>query len=207
MATISEIAARIIALKPGNPVRIGIDGFCAAGKTSLADALGLELQGCGRGIIRACGDDFQNPPEIRHQLGDRSGEGFFRHAMNFHALRDELLDPLGPDGSLVYRTSVYDVFVSRVNLSPQFRAERTQILLLDGLFLHLPELAGCFELTVFVDADYETCIARARNRRQERYRDPDEIEALYRDRYIPGFQLYVSEINPAARASLRFATT
>jgi uridine kinase len=206
MGSVGEMADRIIALQRPHPTRVGIDGFCAAGKTTLGDALALELQGRGRGIIRACGDDFQNPPEVRHQLGDRSGDGFFRHAMNFRSLRDELLNPLGPSGSLAYRTTVYDVFASKVKLSPQGQADPRQILVLDGLFLHAPELAGCFDFTVFVESDYEVCIARARARRQERYRDPAQIEALYRDRYVPGFELYVAEIQPAARASITFTT-
>lgn len=197
-----SIAERIVALSPAHPIRVGIDGFCAAGKTTLADALRTELEVRGRSVIRACGDDFQNPREIRHQLGKSSAEGFFRHAMNFAALREELLDPLGPRGSLTYRTTFYDVFASVPNLSPQRRADPSQILVLDGLFLHVPALSGCFELTVFVDTDFETCIARARARRQERLSEPAEIEALYRTRYVPGFEIYLKELDPRACASL-----
>jgi len=206
MTSVKDIVDQILALERPHPIRVGIDGFCAAGKTTLGDELGLALQARGRAIIRACGDGFQNPREVRHQLGARSAEGFFRHAMNFRALREELLDPLGPHGSLAYRTSVYDVVESRVNLSPHLRALPSQILILDGLFLHVPDLAGCFELTVFVAADYETCIARARARRQERFLDPDQIEALYRERYVPGFALYVEEIQPQTRASITVTT-
>ena len=207
MTTVSEIADEILALRRPHPVRVGIDGFCAAGKTTLGDALGSELLARGRSVIRACGDDFQNPPGVRYQLGNRSPEGFFRHAMAFAALRAELLDPLGPGGTLVYRTTIYDVFASQVNLSPQLRADPLQILVLDGLFLHVPELAGGFDLTIFVDADFETCIARARARRQERYRDADAIEALYRERYVPGFRLYVNELRPQTCASICITTS
>jgi uridine kinase len=102
MTSVSEIADRVLALERPHPIRIGIDGFCAAGKTTLANALGPELSARGRSVIRACGDDFQNTPVIRYQLGDRSPEGFYRHAMNFAALRSELLDLLGPTGTLAY---------------------------------------------------------------------------------------------------------
>jgi uridine kinase len=207
MTSVSEIADEILALERPHPIRVGIDGFCAAGKTTLGDALGLELVARGRSVIRACGDDFQNPPSVRYQLGHRSPEGFFRHAMDFASLRRELLDPLGPGGALVYRTTVYDVFASRENLSPRLRAEPSQILVLDGLFLHVPELAGGFDLTVLVEADFETCIARARTRKQERYRDADGIEALYRERYVPGFELYLNEVQPQQRASMRITTS
>jgi uridine kinase len=206
MTTADDIADEILALDRTNPIRVGIDGFCAAGKTTLGDALGLQLEARGRSVIRACGDDFQNPPAVRHQLGNRSPEGFFRHAMDFVSLRRELLDPLGPGGSLLFRNTFYDVFDARANLSPQVRADPSQILVLDGLFLHVPELADCFDLTVFVDADFETCIARARARKQERYRDPDAIEALYRERYVPGFKLYLNEVRPQRAASVLVTT-
>jgi uridine kinase len=200
--SIPSIAERILTLERAHPTRVGIDGFCGAGKTTLANQLADELRARGRTVIRACGDDFQNPPNVRWRLGDRSPEGFFRDAIDFEALRSEILEPLGPAGSLKYRTSIYDVHASRPNVSPQSQAQGTEVLLIDGLFLHTPTLAGCFELTIFVDAAYETCIARARVRRQERRRSADEIEALYRERYVPGFQLYVAEAQPQKQAAL-----
>ena len=206
MSTLSNIADEIVALQLSHPVRVGIDGFCAAGKTTLADALGSELKARGRSVIRVCGDDFQNPPAIRYQLGERSPEGFYRHAMDFGSLRRELLDPLGAGGNLVYRTTFYDVFASQRNPSPQFTARPSVILVLDGLFLHVPELAGCFDYTVFVDTDFETCIARARARKQERYADADMIESLYRERYMPGFLLYLNEVEPQRTASALVTT-
>jgi len=76
----AEIAAMILALEAPHPLRIGIDGFCAAGKTTLANAVAEKLEAKERRVIRASADNFQNPPEVRWQLGPRSPEGFFRHA-------------------------------------------------------------------------------------------------------------------------------
>src|SRR3954464_11477462 len=163
----AEIAEMILALEAPHPLRIGIDGFCAAGKTTLANAVAEKLEAKGRRVIRASADNFQNPPEVRWQLGPRSPEGFFRHAIDFQALRSELLEPLGPTGSRQYRTSTYDIRALRPDRSPQQVAASSAILLLDGLFLHSPQLEGCFEFTIFVAAAYETCIARARARKQE----------------------------------------
>lgn len=74
--------------------------------------------------------------------------------------------------------------------------------MLDGIFLHAPNLVGCFELTVFVYSPYDTCLARARIRNQERSGDLAELEALYREKYIPGFELYCEESKPQAHASV-----
>lgn len=198
-----DIALQITALRRPHPIRVGIDGFCASGKTTLADALEVILHDLGHSVIRACGDDFQNPPDIRYQLGKQSPEGFFRYAMDFASMRRELLDPLGPDGTLAYRISTYDVRAAQPNLSIQRRARSRDILLFDGLFLHVNELSGCFDFTIFLDIDYETCIARALRRGKGRFPDGGGLESHYRNRYVPGFALYTAEVHPQEKASLR----
>jgi uridine kinase len=199
--SLSLIATRILEVTAGHPTRVGIDGFCASGKTTLADALALELRAAGREVVRVCGDNFQNPPEVRWQLGRRSPEGFLRHSIDFPALRTLLLEPLGPNGSRNFRSSCYDVHASRVNLSVERTARDTAVLLLDGLFLHAPPLEHCFDFTIFVDAEFETCLRRALGRKQERSDDLTELEAVYREKYIPGFELYCREVGPRERAS------
>lgn len=70
--SLSPIIDSVLGLAPGHPVRVGIDGFCASGKTTLADELALELQAAGLDVLRVSADHFQNPPEVRWQLGPRS---------------------------------------------------------------------------------------------------------------------------------------
>jgi len=190
-----------MAVTAGHPIRVGIDGFCASGKTTLADALALELRVAGCDVIRVCADDFQNPPEVRWQLGRRSPDGFLRYSIDFSSLRTLLLEPLGPGGSRNFRSSCYDVHASRPNLSIEQKASDTAVLLLDGLFLHAPALEHCFDFTIFVAAEFETCLRRALARNQERSDDLTELEAVYREKYIPGFELYCREVAPRERAS------
>ena len=189
-----------------HPIRVGIDGFCASGKTTLADAVALELRCTGREVVRISADDFQNPPEVRWQLGPRSPEGFFRYQIDFLALRTLLLQPLGPDGSRRFHSSCYDVHASRPSLSMERTVSSSAVLILDGLFLHAPDLEHCFDFTIFVSAEFETCLRRALTRNQERSDDLTELEAIYREKYIPGFELYCREVAPRERASF-VATT
>ncbi len=195
------IVTAILELRASHPVRVGIDGCCAAGKTTLAEALAREIRAAGRTVIRASTDDFQNPSEVRWQLGPRSAEGFVRHQIDFGALRALLLEPLGPGGSLTFRTSSYDVHASRPNLSPEQHANPSDVLLLDGLFLHPPTLVDCFEQTILIDAPAELCIARALARNQERSTNAADLEAIYREKYLPGFALYCREAAPETKAS------
>lgn len=199
---VRQAGVEIHALDLGHPARIGVDGFCAAGKTTVADALAAVLSEAGRDVIRVSTDDFQNPPEIRWQLGEASPEGFYRHAVDFDALRREALAPLGPNGSRSYRISYYDLFARRPNLSEQYRASDEAVLILDGLFLHTASITGSLDYTIFVDAPFDVCVDRACVRDQERRGDAAEVERLYRSRYIPGFELYLSECHPREVASV-----
>ena len=202
MSEMESIVAAIISVQTPHPVRVGIDGFCASGKTTLADALATALRAAGRRPVRVSADDFQNPPEIRWQLGSDSPEGFCRCQLNYEALRTMLLEPLGPGGNRKFRTTWFDVRRSELDVSPEFTADPTDVLLLDGLFLHAAPLDGCFDFTVFISATFETCLQRALDRNQEGVSSRAELEELYRVKYIPGFALYLSESRPTDRASL-----
>lgn len=202
MTEVESIVAALVSVQTPHPIRVGIDGFCASGKTTLADALATKLCAAGRRPIRVSGDDFQNPPEIRWQLGPDSPEGFCSFQINYEALKSMLLDPLGPGGNRRFRTTWFDVRTSEPNVSPELTADPTDVLLLDGLFLHSAPLRGCFEFTVFIATPFDTCLQRALDRNQEGASSRAKLEELYRVKYIPGFSLYLSESHPAEQASV-----
>jgi uridine kinase len=206
MVNVESIADALEAAVTVHPVRVGIDGFCASGKTTVANALAARMERTGRQIIRASTDDFQNPPDIRWQLGSLSPEGFARFQIDFSALKRLLLDPLGLGGSRRFRTACYDVHSSRPTLSDERTAAPSAVLLLDGLFLHSPHLAGCFDLTVFLAVDFQTCLSRALARNQECISNLSELEQLYRQKYLPGFELYRQECRPEQHASFVLRT-
>lgn len=206
MTAIASIAEAILAVRLTHPTRVGIDGFCASGKTTLADCLAAELHKAGRETIRVSADDFQNPPHVRWKLGSSSPEGFASFQIDFLALVQLLLQPLGPGGNLTFHTKCFDVRASRPNLSPPRTASSSAILLLDGLFLHAPALAGYLDRTVFVAADPEVCLARALARNQEGLATVAELELLYRKKYIPGYAIYQAANAPETRASFVYET-
>jgi uridine kinase len=199
---VNEAAGPILLLGSAHPTRIAVDGFCGAGKTTFAAHLANKLAASHRPIIRATTDDFQHPPEIRWQLGERSPRGFYLHAIDFDALRTQLLEPLGPSGTRRYHTSTYDIRNMKPNLSLVHAADLESILIVDGLFLLTAGLRSCWDFSIFIDASIETCLARARLRNQERQEDANAVEALYRERYVPGFQLYLDQDRPREVADM-----
>ena len=97
---VDALAVRIHRLG-GHRLRVAIDGLTAAGKTSFGHELAAALRELGRPTLRACLDDFKHPWRHAREFGyDRlSGEGYYRNAYDFAAIRNLLLCPAGPDGS------------------------------------------------------------------------------------------------------------
>src|SRR3954451_15428187 len=77
----AAVVDRLTAKVPGGRrVRVAIDGFTAAGKTTLGHELAERLASTDRTVLRASLDDFKRPWSER-QLYDRtSGEGYYRNA-------------------------------------------------------------------------------------------------------------------------------
>lgn len=197
---LSRLAARLDA-QPAAPVlRVAVDGVDGAGKTTFADELSDTLRALGRDVIRASVDGFHHPRERRYRLGRSSPEGFYRDSYDHAALRRVLLDPLGPGGSGRYRTAVFDVDRDVPVQVPERQAPAGSVLIVDGLFLHRPELRDAWDDSVFLRVPFEVSVPRGAARGPG-YGSPDP-QAPSNRRYIGGNRLYFSEANPERQAGV-----
>lgn len=199
-ALLAALAVRIrekAVLEP-TTYRVGIDGVDGAGKTTFADRLGQVLTAIGMPVILASIDRFHHPRAIRYAKGQDSPEGFFVDSFDLAALKRELLDPLAPGGSGVFRRAVFDHRRDQPVMAPAETAPPGAVLLFEGIFLHRPELRGSFDLTVFLDVPF----AQSYRRMAERDGcDPDPQHPANR-RYFLGQQLYLSSCEPQSRAGI-----
>ena len=202
-ALLDRLAQAIDQAPRFHPLRVGIDGIDAAGKTSLADELAGALRDRGRAVIRASLDGFHNPRAVRYARGPLSPEGYFLDLFNYPLLKQALLDPLGPGGSRAYRTAVYDVRADCPLNAPLLTAPEDVILLFDGIFLFRPELRGCWDLKILVEISFEEFLRRALTRDLPVLGSPQTIEERYRRRYIPGQRLYFEQCSPHLAADWR----
>jgi uridine kinase len=76
------------------------------------------------------------------------------------------------------------------------------VLLLDGVFLLRPELAGRWDLSIFVSAAFEQALDRARTRDLAQLGSTAEVERRFRTRCIPAQKLYFAAARPADRADI-----
>lgn len=197
MGAIEAIGTALIERAAARPLRVAIDGIDAAGKTTLSRELGRYLKSQGQTVIRASADDFLNPRAIRYQRGALSPEGYFRDSIDYEGLKRHLLLPLGPGGDRTYRPASFDYRLDRpVDPGPRV-APPAPILLVDGIFLLAAPLRELWDFSIFVRVRPETSLARAL------VRDADTVtHERYRQRYIPGQELYMKECKPTELADL-----
>jgi uridine kinase len=199
---LDHLVRQIIRIERPHPLRVAIDGPDAAGKTTLAQELIAPLQAYGRPVIRASIDGFHNPAHHRHRRGLASPEGYFYDSFNYSTLIEVLLAPLGPGGSRQYRSAVFDYrSESKVQTATE-EAEVNAVLLFDGVFLLREELEAYWDLTVFVEADFQTTLRRAEQRDAALFGSVEEVRGRYERRYIPGQRLYFDRCRPRERANV-----
>ena len=184
--------------RPDDIARIAISGSDGAGKTRLADELAPLVTAAGRPAIRASIDGFHNPKAVRHAKGRTSPEGFYRDSFNLDLLRTALLDPLAPDGDGHYRAAAYDHRTDSAVNAPVQVAPANAVLIVDGIFLLRRELAGLWDLAIFLDVPFEQTFARM----AVRDGSPPDDEAPENQRYRQGQRLHFSEDQPQVRADI-----
>jgi uridine kinase len=146
---LDRLATAIVALHPTRIIRVAIDGVDGAGKTTLADALAPLVIAQGRPAIRASVDDFHHSRALRYARGRHSADGFYLDSYDYDAFRTLLLDPLSPEGAGRYIAKHFDLDNDRSFDPVTQQAPPTAALVVDGIFLHRPELRTCWDLSVF----------------------------------------------------------
>jgi uridine kinase len=181
-----------------HPIRVGVDGFSAAGKSTLAAELAATVVDHGRTCIRADLDDFKRPRAERPP----GPAGFYHGAFDLDAIRALLLSPLGPGGDRHIRLKFFD----QQNQAP-FPVEvqsvpADTVLVADGAYLLRPELRGLWEFRIFVEIDFDLVLARGAARDAAWMDSAQAAAERYRRYYIPAERMYDAEVDPRSHADV-----
>ena len=129
-------------------------------------------------------------------------EGCYYDSFDFDSLHRVLLAPLGPDGDRRFRQAVYDHPTETTLPQPLTTAPDGAVLLFDGVFLLRPELIDRWDLRIFVSADFEVALDRARTRDVALFGSGTNVERRHRQRYGPSQQFYFDTVRPTGHADI-----
>ncbi|MGC5169430.1 uridine kinase [Microbacterium sp. DT81.1] len=185
----------------GGRVLVAVDGVDGAGKTTFADALAEVFAEDGSAVFRASIDGFHRPRAERYVRGRDSPEGFYRDSFDYSLFRRVLVEPfrdgLQTRGATGFQLSAFDVARDAQVGSRWVTAPEDAVLVVDGIFLHRPELRGLWDWSVWLEVPLEVTYARMAERDGS---DPDP-QAPSNARYVDGQRLYVLEADPRLAAS------
>jgi uridine kinase len=159
----TELVDRLVEMIEGlgpRRVRVAIDGRTAAGKTSLGHELAEGLARGGRTVLRASLDDFKRPWSEAHRHDRLSGEGYYRNAFDYGAVRALLLEPANPSGDGRVALCSIDPLTQIDHSASLTAMPGNGVLIVDGVFACRPEIDPYWDLRIWVEIDAELPVRR-----------------------------------------------
>lgn len=197
-AVLAELAAAVVALARGTRAVVALDGVDGAGKTVLGHELAT-LVAPRREVHRVSVDGFHRPAAHRYARG-RTPETFYRDQYDHDAIRQRLVEPFR--AGRAWTRAVHDVEREvAVDVPPEPGAGPDAVLLVDGIFLHRPELVDLWDTGVWVEVPFAVSVPRGNARFGDVGAQEADPASAVNARYVGGQRLYLAEVDPAARAA------
>ncbi len=195
---VGRVAAAVDQLLQVRPrVLVGIDGPDAAGKTTFADRLFVEL---GGDAVRASTDAFHNPVAVRRRRGELSPDGYYQDAFDYMAIVDELLEPFRAGRTRV-ATCRYD-YGKEAPIQVDVAVPTRSVLVFDGVFLLREELRHYWTISVYLSVSPEESLRRGAARDADLFGSEADAKSRYAARYLPAQALYRGEVDPERLANV-----
>jgi len=205
-AVLDAVADRVCEVACARPL-VGVDGRSGSGKSTFADELARRLGERGVVTIRSTTDSFHRPRRERLTRGPSSADGYYLDSHQLDRIVSELLIPFANGASEVL-TAAFDEPTDTpvecvVDVAPM------AVLVFDGLFVHRPEFATLWDVSVLLDADERRdaewlsfLLDDLPSAPTERAAELDRRLELSRwPRYRSGWRAYVGDIAPSRRAT------
>ncbi|CAN5458091.1 hypothetical protein BH23ACT6_BH23ACT6_00520 [soil metagenome] len=186
-----DLLGLIMATRPGERALIAIDGVDGVGKSYLAAELqALAPHVAGRELLSVSMDAFHHPRAIRYARG-RTPETYYRDAFDYSAFQRQVVEPFRRGGAIV--PGVHDVGTDQIIQPEAIDPAEDAVLLVDGVFLHRPELTSLWDTSLFVDAPFEITVPRGNARLADRHSGDEYPEHPLNHRYVEAQRFYLEQ--------------
>lgn len=140
---------------------IAVEGAARPLREAFADDLAAVVKEDGHAAFRASLRYFQRSREQQEQFGRDPAEGIYHHRDDYEVLRRVLLDPFRMGGSAGFVTRQFDPDRGTW-IQPAWRTgPQDAALIVDGEFLHRPELRGLWSYSILLEGAAEPVAADA----------------------------------------------
>lgn len=185
-----DLLSMMVAVRPGERAIIAVDGVDGAGKSRLAaELVAIAPLVAGREVRSVSLDGFHHPRERRHARGT-GPETFYQDSYDYDAFRESVLRPFRAGGPFV--PAVHDVSTDTGVSPAPVVASEDALLVVDGIFLRRPELAGEWDATLMLWVPLAVSVPRG-NSRFPRRAGTDDPAHEANARYVGGQRLYLQQ--------------
>ncbi len=180
------------------PTLIAIDGVDGAGKSIFAKRLADYLRDKNLNVIHSSVDHFHNPKVIRHSPEMKTYQAYFENSFDYSALKTELLNPIKLSSREYCILDYFDYKTdSKVSTDP-VKIMPDTILVFDGIFSNRDELKDYWDISIFLDVNFEESYKRMSIRDGCPCNPKDKLN----ERYYQGQRLYIERCDPRGRATM-----
>lgn len=141
-------------------------------------------------------DGFHRPRALRYAEG-RGAESFYRDSYDYAACERAVVTPFRQGA--VITAAVWDVDADEPVFPEMLDLAEDCVLLIDGIFLHRPELRGIWDASIWVEVPFEVSVPRGHQRFPHLADSGPESEANHR--YVGGQRLYFAAASPWEQAT------
>lgn len=202
---LDDVARHLLAQDPGHPLRVGIDGWCGAGKTTFRRALADRLRNGPRPVLELDSDGFHHERAVRYRRGRTSARGYYEDAYDVARLESLVLRPLGA-GDRRIAVKLHDLGTDRQDLVEE-TVEHGTIVLFDCTFLQRGALRALWDEVIYLDVDETVARDRGIARDAGALGGPAAAAEAYDNRYLAACRIYRDEEDPEERASVVIENT
>jgi uridine kinase len=201
VADIDALARAVLGARQSVPAResllVAISGVDGSGKGYVAERLVSSLSARGLNAVTLHADDWLSLPHERFNE-DRPAAHFYRHAIRFDEMFEQLVLPLKHTRSVHVDVDFAEETASeykRVSL----RYENVDVIVLEGIYLLKRAYRELYDFSVWIDCGFETALERALVRAQEGL-GPDATTRAYETIYFAAQLIHFRLDDPRATA-------
>jgi uridine kinase len=196
---ISTILERRKELPKSRSLLVGLSGIDGSGKSYLATQIVARLWQTAVHAVSINVDGWLNLPEVRFSKL-HPARHFYDFAIRFDQLFEQLVTPLRTSRS--HRVIADHVSETSMQFEKHlYEFTDVEVIVLEGIFLFKTEYVEQFDLKIWTDCSFETALARALSRRQEKLSPAETIHA-YEKIYFPAQRLHFRQDHPRDKAEL-----